>query len=513
VGTAGTQYTVTFGANDTFNPVVTMDVVLNVIAPNAPPTWNPAIPTPQAVSHGGNLAFSVTAVDPEADAIALSVVPLWPGMTFTDNGNGTGDFDYTPEFDQGGTLSVTFRAADPYNVPTEQVVDIVVSGNGDGTFTEYTPSVAYATSGFGIDSGDLNADGNIDLIAPDYDTGAVNGVFVFLGDGLGGFTQTTESPYLLNRSVATEVGSRHPELGDFDGDGVLDFAIPTISNGDLYVFTGDAPGGTPDGTFTENVAASIIGQFANSEAHHCESADLDADGDLDIVLVPHSVNTLVRVLVNDGTGMFTVSAQGPLESSPGGSGLMHVGIGDFTNDGIPDFVTSHFQDAVARVFVGNDDGTGKNSTMTFTLMNEIATPVSTPGLPALADYNGDGNLDVVLPHFGDPAYLTIWRGNGFGILAEAATRPSFGNASEYCATSDFDGDGVSDVAATSVNTDGLHIFLGNGDASFTEEATSPYTIGNDPRVITVNDFNNDNIADMAINTWNGGGTIHIMLGN
>ena len=507
-GASGSQYTVTFSADDGCSPAATQDVILDVIPPNGPPTLTP-IASPFVVSQGGNLMFSISATDPDGDPITFSVAPLLANSTLTVTGPGMADFSFSPDYTQSGSMQLSFRASDPFNPPDSQIVQIDVSGGGIGTFNEVLPEIAFAAQGFGIDTGDIDQDGNVDLIAPDYDTGADQGIFVFLGDGLGGFTQTVESPYLLQSGTVNSL-PRHPELGDFNGDGALDFVIPTVADGDLYVFFQDTPGATPDGTFTESVASFL--DFPNSEAHMAVSSDFDSDGDLDLVLVAHTVNTNTRVLVNDGTGVFTVSSQGPIVASPGGTGLMHVAVGDINNDAIQDFVTSNFNDQVFRPFFGDDDGTGINSAATFTPGNEVTTPLVAPGLASIADYNDDGALDVALPHFENPAELTIWRGNGFGLFTEAAARPAVGILSEYTATGDLDGDGTADLIATAANTSEIYLLLGNGDATFTPTAASPIGTGNDLRVISVNDFNNDTIADFAVASWSGG-AIHIFLGN
>jgi hypothetical protein len=67
---------------------------------------------PKMVDEGANLNFPVTSSDPDGDALTLEIDTLYLGMNFTDHGNDTGTFDWTPDFDQAGVYQVTFSASD-----------------------------------------------------------------------------------------------------------------------------------------------------------------------------------------------------------------------------------------------------------------------------------------------------------------------------------------------------------------------------------------------------------------
>lgn len=68
----------------------------------------------RSVTEGQTLTFGVTASDPDLDNLVLSVpqysLPL--GAVFTDNGNNTGSFSWTPTYTQAGSYSVVFEADD-----------------------------------------------------------------------------------------------------------------------------------------------------------------------------------------------------------------------------------------------------------------------------------------------------------------------------------------------------------------------------------------------------------------
>jgi putative Ig domain-containing protein/flagellar hook capping protein FlgD/Big-like domain-containing protein len=91
-GTASTEITVT-------------DVVEN-LAPVL------SAPLTETVDEGDNLSFAVTATDQDGDHVALSASSVPTGANFSDNGNNTGAFSWTPGSDQSGVYTVTFSGDD-----------------------------------------------------------------------------------------------------------------------------------------------------------------------------------------------------------------------------------------------------------------------------------------------------------------------------------------------------------------------------------------------------------------
>jgi len=74
---------------------------------NTPPSFV-SLPSDPSIGEGELLSFRITAIDTDMDALTLSASDLPPGAGFVDNGDGTGDFDWTPDFGQDGNYPVTF---------------------------------------------------------------------------------------------------------------------------------------------------------------------------------------------------------------------------------------------------------------------------------------------------------------------------------------------------------------------------------------------------------------------
>jgi plastocyanin len=103
---------------------LSMTGTITVNGPNQPPILNPI--GPKSVTENSNLNFGVSATDPDATIPTLTTSALPSGAGFTDHGNGTGTFNWTPIPGQKGSYDVTFRASDGLLLDTE-IVTITVN--------------------------------------------------------------------------------------------------------------------------------------------------------------------------------------------------------------------------------------------------------------------------------------------------------------------------------------------------------------------------------------------------
>jgi hypothetical protein len=103
----------------------------------------------------------------------------------------------------------------------------VLLGNGDGTFQ---PPVDYTTSvgAFGIAAGDLDGDGNPDLVTANFVTDGIKGVSVLSGNGDGTF-----QPHIDFRSGSDSISVT---IGDLNGDSAPDLAVVNYEGFSVGVF-------------------------------------------------------------------------------------------------------------------------------------------------------------------------------------------------------------------------------------------------------------------------------------
>ncbi|MFC1587988.1 FG-GAP-like repeat-containing protein, partial [Planctomycetota bacterium] len=111
---------------------------------------------------------------------------------------------------------------------------VLMTGNGDLTFTAAVAGVTTANANVDFSAGDFDADGDLDIV-----TLYATGYEVFLGDGAGGFTTQVATAFSPALTAASAIA-----CGDFDTDGDSDFAVGngTGTNDRVYVYTSAGDG-------------------------------------------------------------------------------------------------------------------------------------------------------------------------------------------------------------------------------------------------------------------------------
>jgi hypothetical protein len=319
----------------------------------------------------------------------------------------------------------------------------ILSGNGDGTFQAPVNMPFPAIPG-GVVTGDFNNDGKQDF-AVRAGFGNPTTVAVFLGNGDGTFQapKSSSTGGFLGSSIV---------VGDFNGDGKLDLAV---SNHD-----GATPNvaillGNGDGTFGTPIITATGGGSLQSLA----TADFNKDGHLDLITTD-STNGDVAIFLGNGDGTFKTP---PIVLARQFANV--AAVGDFNNDGIPDFVVTS-GDGFAYVYLGNGDGTFSAPT-TVTL----GTPtIFGPTWVGVADFNLDGKLDFVV---GEPSLratsipyegIQLLQGNGDGTFQPVQDYlAGAGNVFVQAWIADFDQSGTPDIAVLDLQNSIL-VLLNQGPA-------------------------------------------------
>ena len=106
------------------------------------------------------------------------------------------------------------------------------------------------------------------------------------------------------------------------------------------------------------------------------AADLNGDGSVDLIVV---AGDGIEVLMGKGDGTFPVRHSYPFRQAP-----YAIAVADMNNDHVPDLIIVTHSDI--HIFLGNGDGTFKPSKDTAGGSDALT----------IADFNGDGNLDVAV---------------------------------------------------------------------------------------------------------------------
>ncbi|HEX8811843.1 MAG TPA: Ig-like domain repeat protein, partial [Terracidiphilus sp.] len=116
----------------------------------------------------------------------------------------------------------------------------VLLGNGDGTFQPEATYASGETTQMG-DVGDLNHDGFPDIVAPNLDSGTIS-VFLNNGDGTFGNPTTYQTDHVLNPPVYYYPDPSSVVIGDLNNDGNLDVVIANRNTNQVTVLYGKADG-------------------------------------------------------------------------------------------------------------------------------------------------------------------------------------------------------------------------------------------------------------------------------
>ena len=314
-----------------------------------------------------------------------------------------------------------------------------------------------------VTTGDFNNDGHADILAFD---GSGN-LSVALGNGDGTFQ-------LLPVMAVPYGGS--PVIGDFNADGNLDIAVSGAA--DLGVLLGNG-----DGTFT--LAPSVHGY-----AGLIVSGDFNGDGKLDLAVTNDNSNT-VSILLGKGDGTFTPVA--PVNTAAGPGSIVTA---DFDGDGSLDLAVLTLTDYTVRIYHGNGDGT-------FAVSPKLAyVGFDLIGM-ATADVNADGAADLIVTGFLADFIPLLGHGDGTFTQGTSPTSPLTYPTYGDLAIADFNGDGKVDAAVLNANVGGLtgpYLFLGNGDGTFTFSGTFA---GLPSTSIATSDLNGDGISDLVFANLSG----------
>jgi hypothetical protein len=174
-----------------------------------------------------------------------------------------------------------------------------------------------------------------------------------------------------------------------------------------------------------------------------------------------------------------------------------IAVADFDGDGIPDLAVANQASNTVSVLLGNGDGN-------FQPAVNFAVGIR-PRSITVGDFNGDGIADLAVVNEGsypsDPGGVSVLLGNGDGTFSTAANFAA-GRAPYSVAVADFNGDGALDLAIANSGfpepawTPGISLLLGNGDGTFHAPAT--LSAGSHPVFIAAGDFNGDTIPDLVV---------------
>ncbi len=308
----------------------------------------------------------------------------------------------------------------------------VLLGDGTGAFTAASGSpFAVGVNPISVAIADFNGDGKPDLVTANADS---NSVSVLLGDGAGGFTVASGSPFAVGGEPQAVA------VGDFNADGNPDILAANNSDQTVTVLLGNGTGGFAPARGSPVALGSAPQTIA--------VGDFNGDGKPDFVTAAY--NNKVTILYGSGGGGFAGARPFAVGSFP-----QFVAAADLNGDGKLDIVTANSGSNSVTVLLANSAG-GYTAA--------AGSPFTVGMIPqsvALVDINGDGKPDIVAANAGDNT-ISVLTGNGAGGFAAAAGSPFAAGATPFSlAAGDFNGDGRADLAITDVGGGAVTVLLGS----------------------------------------------------
>lgn len=307
---------------------------------------------------------------------------------------------------------------------------------------------------------------------------------------------------LLEQKGGTSAGV---SVGDLNGDGLPDIVLGKGRHWPLFnrVLLTDGHGG---------FVASNLGT-APDRTYSAALADVDGDGHLDIVVSNDSPDRKL-VYRNDGKGHFTEYGT---FGDPRWS-TRYITLADLNGDGYPDIVVANrgdYPDLVngkpgtgrevpQQSYICLNDGKGRFPTCQPLPHSQSATSI------AVADFDGDGALDLFVPHRDGGQSYVLWN-DGKGDFS-AATKVGPARAwIRIGVAGDLDGDGRPDLAIIDERLGGAFIIHNRGGRRFGTPVRLPGPERH-PYALAIADLNRDKRPDVVVGWVEQPGSVYFNAG-
>ena len=445
------------------------------------------------------------------------------------SGNGSGQFTALPnillnrrgaslvaigDVNGDGKVDVVLQADQFQQVGFDTTPELslwTILGDGTGGFDITFPLVPFAPTN-NITPGnyilrDMTGDGAPDLTFGNTGSGQIG---LFVNNGAGQFVASSNG--VLTATVTawnTQFGDEQGVfIGDLNRDGFPDQLRVVGGAGIFQTPVIDVLWGNADGEFHIVSNITLPAHFDRSpqgasigSIGFMRVGDVNNDGWLDILLGDDNGtgSPLAIYLGVDGKNF----EKAPQFMQDGGSGVAtYMGeLADVNGDGNLDYVALVKVNGSLGYGVFFGHGTSK---LTYNANAFMAVPGLDYTSPTLADFNGDGKLDLAVGIDGSYSpsqmnQLLIYHGLGNGKFALGQTvnrRDEDGGYRLF--TGDFDGDGNLDIITAGRNDGSLNFFLGSGTGQFTQAPELMIPVGYRVGRLVAGDFTGDGLDDLAV---------------
>ena len=370
----------------------------------------------------------------------------------------------------------------------DQKIDILTTSRDDsqvswfqnlddlGNFSSENKITNYAYFINHVDAGDLDGDGDMDIVSSSHADHKL--AWYPNVNGLGDFSQPQQ---LISNEFPAP---RNAFIVDMNGDSFYDILFFSYldDNPDEYKILwleNDGNGNFIQEHIVDNIEEQIL---------QIQYVDIDNDGDFDIVSAED--DSVLKLYKNDGDGTFSASIT---FSEPGFYYPLSLQVGDVDNDNDMDVLAAYNNNEI--VWYENLDGQGD-----LTSKNVITPQMSYPSSIYLVDINQNSFKDLIFTNkFSDEVGYFL-NTDGLGNFGEKQIISSSVDNPSTIYALDVDGDGDQDIITNTESNSKLVWFQNDGAANF----SSPIEItvmAERINHITSADFNADGKLDLLTSSY------------
>ncbi len=300
-------------------------------------------------------------------------------------------------------------------------------------------------------------------------------------------------------------GSKSVEVGDIDGDGDADLLVATGLNGSILWYESD-------GNTNPSFPAAHLVDNNILDAAHASLADLDGDGDLDIIAAVRAIASVAVWYENVGglPPVLVARTLGTVGPSNIGNRVNAARAGDLDGDGDLDVVVSYYVNQLAAqghvVWYRNNGG--PTPTFTANLIPDSSGTLENVSDLRLADLDGNGALDIAA--VSETPSTAMGRNRVVWWSSSGGGNPTFQYHSidtglvdpVSIAIADFSGNPAPDLAVAATGSGQVVIFQNSGGVTPTFGISASEAM-NEPRSVRAEDTDGDGDPDLVVSLRNG----------
>lgn len=439
--------------------------------------------------YAGSIAFADVDGDGDQDAVIAG-----NGFTKLYSNDGQG---FLTEVTGTSFIEIRYGSLAFADVDNDGDQDILITGyyivapyirlylnDGLGHFSAEPGTPFKAVQNSALAFADIDSDGDQDVLITGRDATNVRSSTLYVNDGLGHFTELMGTPF-----IPVQDGSL--AFADVDDDGDQDVLMTGNIGSDriskLYRNDGS-------GNFTEVPGTPFPGVLNGSNKFE----DVDNDGDQDVIITGkiNNLYDISKLYLNDGQGNFTDAMLAPFEDTRNN----YFSFADVDGDGDRDVVITPLSAGYYPSKLYLNDGQGHFTEVTGNPFVEVGNSAT-----AFADVDGDGDQDLLITGWGAHGGTSkLYRNDGQAHFTEITGIPFTSVRNSAVAFRDVEGDGDLDLLITGENNEEIPesmLYVNDGYNHF-EPSSVPYFEGLRFGAIGFSDVDNDGDQDALITGQN-----------